>query len=140
MIQHSNAHEITRTNPHEPEAPSHSFPRTALFKIAAFNNPFSFSFFPFFLLFGVPSPASLSIASFSIALRASLNSRILCLANSPCRLLSAAERSRGSWMIALKVSNTFWMGVLCRSAMAAKGREAWHVSAMSTTLGSKTRG
>lgn len=37
-------------------------------------------------------------------------------------------------MIALKVSKTFWMGIWCRSATAAKGKFSWQVSAMSTIL------
>lgn len=36
--------------------------------------------------------------------------------------------------MALKVSKTFWMGIWCRSAMAAKGKFSWQVSAMSTIL------
>ena len=40
-------------------------------------------------------------------------------------------------MMAEKVSKTFWIGTWCRSAMAAKGKSSWQVSAMSTILGEK---
>ena len=37
-------------------------------------------------------------------------------------------------MMALNVSNTFWMGTWWRSATAMKGKFSWQVSAMSTML------
>jgi len=37
-------------------------------------------------------------------------------------------------MIAENVSKTFWIGVLCRAATAAKGKVDWQVSATSTSL------
>lgn len=87
-----------------------SFPLLALFKIAALSKGCSGPFFPpFFLPLPLSESFSFSFIAISIAFLASLNSFILCLPKEPWRLLSDAERRRGSWMMALKVSKTFWI-------------------------------
>lgn len=72
--------------------------------------------------------------AFSIAFLASLYSLIRCLPREPCRRLSSAFRRSGSWIIAEKVSKTFLVGTLWRSATSAKGKRSWQVSAISTIL------
>jgi hypothetical protein len=129
-----NKHKQRNQHTQEPSC----FPLEAWFKIAALSRGCSGPFFPFpWFLPLPPGPTPLATFSFiaiSIAFFAFLNSFTRRLPKDPCRLLSEAERRRGSWMTALKVSKTFWIDVWWRSAIAAKGKFSWHVSAMSTIL------